>query len=383
LPPITFYYSLESTAQGDFPGTAVGDFVEWSDARALALRTALFELDGIINVDLAEVFGNAPAALHYYVAATGVGLGYGEFRTANGTWDGDAAFAHSLLGDGARLTPEDMRVLLHEIGHTMGLKHPGDYDGGGIATPGPYLPVAEDSTRYTLMSYSHDATLGEVSMLGLYDIAALQALFGADMAHAAGNNTYYRPERGALQTIWDAGGRDAFSAEDAVESTRIDLRAGAFSDMGNGNHLAIAYGVRIEQAFGGDYADKIIGNGGANLLTGGAGNDSISGGAARDQLRGQGDNDRLIGGSGEDKIFGGTGNDRLYGGTGNDRFTEDEGNDFVYGGTGDDRVTYSGLAEDFVVTERTDGGWKVAGATGIDKLFGIELLVFDDGGVFL
>ncbi|NYZ11942.1 matrixin family metalloprotease [Azospirillum sp. RWY-5-1] len=44
-------------------------------------------------------------------------------------------------------------TALHEIGHALGLKHPGNYDGTAGAVPGPYLPAATDSVQYTVMSY--------------------------------------------------------------------------------------------------------------------------------------------------------------------------------------------------------------------------------------
>ena len=44
----------------------------------------------------------------------------------------------------------------------------------------------------------------------LYDIAALQARFGANMTTRTGNDVYNGPN-GNIQAIWDAGGVDTIS----------------------------------------------------------------------------------------------------------------------------------------------------------------------------
>ena len=53
-----------------------------------------------------------------------------------------------------------------------------------------------------------------------------------------------------------------------------------------GKSLKIAAGTVIENAFGGDGDDTLIGNGVANTLRGGRGDDRLSGGAKGDKLVG-------------------------------------------------------------------------------------------------
>ena len=61
-------------------------------------------------------------------------------------------------------------VLLHEVGHALGLKHPFE---GTVR-----LPTDDDDTAHTLMSYTHDG--GPHADYAPYDVAALRFLFGGD-----------------------------------------------------------------------------------------------------------------------------------------------------------------------------------------------------------
>lgn len=67
-------------------------------------------------------------------------------------------------------------VILHEMGHALGLKHPGQYESGDV---GPYLPESEDNTDNTVMSYN-DGEGGYPSEFQDYDIMALNFLYGGD-----------------------------------------------------------------------------------------------------------------------------------------------------------------------------------------------------------
>src|SRR5262249_41583503 len=147
---------------------------------------------------------------------------------------------------------------------------------GGNIPPGPYLPAAEDNNKYTVMSYNADPDNGVRSdHLMPYDIAALQARWGANVTWHTGNDTYTGPQ-GTIQTIWDAGGTDTIDGS-VYSSVSNDLHDGAFSSLGATNNFAIAYGVQIENARGSAGADTLIGNDGDNLFVGAGGNDTIIG----------------------------------------------------------------------------------------------------------
>ena len=227
----------------------------------------------------------------------------------------------------------NFEALMHEIGHGLGLKHPGNYNGTGLGEP-PFISAALDFRDHTIMSYNDSAnslypSAGMVN--GSYDwisyrvnpetpmvldIAAIQYLYGANMSYHTGNDTYaFDTTRPFFKTIWDAGGSDTISASSFILSCTISLIPGSYSSLrfpppsntggetttyDGSNNLAIAYNCIIENATGGSGNDILIGNDANNLLMGGAGNDTLSGGAG---------NDTLSGGAGDDVIDGGTGID--------------------------------------------------------------------------
>lgn len=69
--------------------------------------------------------------------------------------------------------PNPHQVVLHELGHALGLKHPRPY---AADDSGPYLPPELDHTDNTVMSY--DFRPPDRLALGPFDIQALQFLYG-------------------------------------------------------------------------------------------------------------------------------------------------------------------------------------------------------------
>ncbi|MFI0488424.1 MAG: M10 family metallopeptidase [Yersinia sp. (in: enterobacteria)] len=171
------------------------------------------------------------------------------------------------------------RVFTHEILHTLGLRH--THDTVGL------------TQRESVMSYlserSSGAYYGEhyASTPQLYDIAALQYLYGANMRTRTGHDIYTYSRHAPILCIWDAGGTDTLDYSDQKQDQKINLAAGSFSNVGGlrGN-VSIAYGVVIENAIVGSGNDELLGNMGINVLSGGDGDDKLSGGGGADHLWG-------------------------------------------------------------------------------------------------
>ncbi len=170
-------------------------------------------------------------------------------------------------------------VLSHEIGHALGLRHSFDV-----------LSGAEATSRYSVMAY--DWPFFPQSYM-LYDIYALQSIYGENLNHATGDDIYTLSNT-LTSTIWDAGGTDTFDASYMSSNVVLNLNDGAFSTVGINNGIGIAFNTVIENAWGGGGNDKISGNVANNILKGFSGNDTLIGSSGNDTIDGGADIDTVI-----------------------------------------------------------------------------------------
>jgi serralysin len=181
----------------------------------------------------------------------------------------------------------------------------------------------------------------------MYDIAALQHMYGADFSTNSGNTTYsWTPDNGQTRvdgevaidpganrifaTIWDGGGKDTYDLSSYRTDLDINLNPGKHSTfreaqlafLGGGPNDGDARGnifnallnddderSLIENATGGGGDDEIKGNDAPNKLRGGDGDDVLNGGKGKDKLIGEDGGDTLTGGKGKDELQGGDGSD--------------------------------------------------------------------------
>jgi serralysin len=171
----------------------------------------------------------------------------------------------------------------------------------------------------------------------MYDIAALQHLYGPNYTTNSGDSVYgWSPSTGEMfingagqgapganrifMTVWDGGGTDTYDLSNYGSALTIDLRPGQWTTTSpaqlaklhfNGSQIAVgnianallhagSWLAIIENAKGGWGPDTIIGNQAPNTLWGNAGNDALFGGNSNDMLFGGLGADYLVGGNGFD-----------------------------------------------------------------------------------
>lgn len=377
----TITYSF-ATSDSRYP-----DFRAFNDTEKAAAREALADWSHVANLTFKEVASGGQ--IEFGTATlTGTTTGITHWTATTGSSSGAKLLeAHVYMNGTANLTYNDgdmgERVMLHEIGHALGLKHPGNY--GSVP---PYLPAAEDNEQYTVMTYYNHPAMPttQASTPMLYDIAAMQHLYGA-AANNSGDTLYqWGAGQSFVQTLWDSGGYDTISAANQTTASVIDLRAGYFSSIG-GYHgygatknLTIAYGTTIEKAIGGTGADSLIGNAADNILEGRAGGDKLDGGSGFDvaSYAGSGAGVRVdlatgIGQYGHaqgdvlknieglwgsdlgDTLLGNDARNSFFGNGGNDQIQAKGGNDYIVGGGGQDQLSGGAGIDDFVYKAASDG----------------------------
>ena len=325
--PITITYSFPGTQSAR---TSYGNFTPFTATEIAATRTALAYIASLTRITFVETtgagaqlqFGNADltpfgsgvsgratysySSLSGITQATVVLANTGAASLTKSRFEPGAVAAGDIGGGG-------WQTLLHEIGHALGLKHPFETNAAG--DPNSVLPKGVDDHVHTLMSYTafKPANVAVVTgtptgysywysglkpdTYGIYDIAALQYLYGAPKV--AADKTYVlTPTDPTFQTLYDTGAHSTVDLSAFTAGCTVDMNPGAVNalpikqalpfaiglpDAYDGTAaLTFAYGSAVARCIGGSGSDRITGNDADNVLDGRGGADTLRGGKGND-----------------------------------------------------------------------------------------------------
>ena len=370
-----------------YPGAALlATFMPVTAIQQAAAVAAMGLVASYTNLTFVAAESPEAADATFRFAGYGQGGSQAAFPTNNGPYSKQDAreAGDQLLGTNGRPATmqfhgtDQFNTIMHEMGHAFGLKHGHDPDYNGALDP------SRNDNEFSVMTYAsyfgadtEGATEAHVGSAPqsymMYDIAALQAYYGAnfDKAGTAVNYTWDpatgrqmidgtpAPNTGVtagnkiFSTVWTQGAIATYDLGSFNEDQIDDLRPGrwlmfsreqladlnaniavpgpaVFTAQGNVYNALLSNGdarSMINNLISGSGNDTLTGNDIANVITsndgndyvsGGGGNDTISGGAGTDFLDGAAGNDTLLGGAGRDTLRGGAGRNILSGGADDD-----------------------------------------------------------------
>ena len=373
----TITYAFPTSASATYTGGGEGGGFQPLNAQGQAAAELALRLwDDLIAPDMVKVAAGTSWSsqnLEFGMSTTGVSYAHAYYPSVGSVWfnptyTGGNNLASPVVGQHGFLT------YVHEIGHSLGLDHMGEYN-GSADTPSSY----QDSTVYSVMSYfgpswgsgsangeglvawadwvGADGRLYSPQTPMINDIMAIQSMYGVETTTRTENTVYgfnstvtgslasiynFTLNKNPILSIFDSAGVDTLDLSGWNTASIINIAPGGFCSANSMTYnISIAYTCEIENAIGGGGADTISGNMLGNMLKGGAGND---------------------------RVFGFAGNDRLYGDAGNDYIDGGDGVDYVYFDALWSAITYTydAIKATFTFTNLT---------TGIDSVLGVEYFV--------
>jgi serralysin len=358
------YSFMGATKPTGLSKTDANGYTPMTDPQKAAVKAAFAYLSTFLNVSFTEATDSSAVDISFGQNTQASSAGYAYPPNGNGS----NPTSYLFLAKNATSNPQGAsstaylpgtygwETIIHEIGHTLGLKHPGNYNAGGGGASGPYLPTATDTRRYSTMSYndpadsrvvtasgsqtakgysySYSQTSVNPSTYGVYDMAALQFLYGANTSSTT-SDISATDSYADFQTVWSPNGVKV-DASATTNADIFDLRAGSFSSISVKSKALETAAIKTQLVSSG-LSDTNAGAAASAIMK------KISPSTAN-PLYGGLNNLALSYGSQYSEVDGGSGNDSIYASTYSAK---------IDGGGGSNTVWLAGSASDWTLTGLT------------------------------
>ncbi|MCA8883405.1 MAG: hypothetical protein KDA50_06620 [Rhodobacteraceae bacterium] len=318
----------------------------------------------------------------------GAGVDTYAFRSGDGadfiareTYQGGRIYFDNLASTDvtyARVGTDDLAIT--ETGGALPTLTIYDY----FAAGGRGLDFEFDFTDFT----------GRIDLSHLGGAVVTPAAAGATIEGTAGDDDFVNDGTGRDDDIFGRAGDDFFSGGfggdlfnggaggDSVSYHASGVSGGVAIDLiyraGLGGIAAGDILVSVENLFGTDHNDSLLGDRAANVLFGAQGADELAGREGADLLAGNEGDDHLYGDQGDDQLFGDEDDDILEGGDGDDFLEGGDGDDQLFGGADDDTLiggagtdtAFGQAGDDTYVHGGDDDAATAANENGVDSFDG-------------
>lgn len=232
----SFYTSRIGPAPDDFIDINPGETPTSSpltSGEQTSVRAILEFVERVVNLQFSEV---------------GAGDGmirFGRVNTLNAgyaTYPNPGSYGINILTDDPAYVDSyaGLQTLWHEFGHSMGLRHPGNYDGGILwPSENPYLPASLDTGLLSVMTYNDLQQFSTISYEPL-DLATLLRVYGPSV-RSEGIHYYLEPYGGlAGQALQRFESNDFTVAMDSSVFTAFGTRGHDVLDVSRFNTGQVA-----------------------------------------------------------------------------------------------------------------------------------------------